>query len=194
MTDQEFNRRMVRTVWTVAGTVAIVAALWAARDALMLIYVSGLIAMGFSPLVRLIERPKAGHLRIPRTLAILTIYLAIIGVIVVVGLLVVPTLVDQAAALWERLPQYFSDFQRVLIPYRLMARRVTLEEAVQNAPAGSGGSAVTTVLSALWSVTGGVLGIITIIILSFYLLIEAESLMQYATRFVPARQRAHVVA
>src|SRR6185295_4578102 len=59
--------------------------------------------------------------------------------------------------------------------------------------AGAGGNAVTTVVTALWTGVGGVLGVITIVIRSFYLLIEAEALMQYATGFLPIRPRAHVV-
>ena len=55
-----------------------------------------------------------------------------------------------------------------------MIHRVTLEEAVQNAPAGTGGNAVGTVLVAISSLIGGIFGLITILILSFYLLIEAE--------------------
>ena len=55
-----------------------------------------------------------------------------------------------------------------------MTQRVTIEEAVQSAPAGSGGNAVGTVLSARVSVIGGVFGVVTILILSFYLLVEAR--------------------
>jgi len=194
ISDQEFNRRMLRTVVTVAAVGVLIATLWAARDALMLVYVSSLIAMGFSPLVRLIERPGARQRRghVPRVLAILAVYLAIIGTFALIGLLVVPALVEQATALWERLPQHFNNFQHLLIRYKLTTRPVTLQEAVQNAPAGSGGNAVATVLTALSSVMGGVLGLVTIVILSFYLLIEGDRLMQYAARFMPAPQRAQV--
>src|SRR5437867_3121942 len=158
VTDQEFSHRMVQTVLTVAAVVVGLAALWAAREALMLIYVSALMAMGFSPLVRLIEQPgqRIGMRRIPRVFAILVIYLAIIGVFVLAGLIVVPPLIEQATTLWDRLPQHFNDFQRVLIRYHLMTRRVTLQEAVQNAPAGTGGNAVNAVLAAIWGVMGGV--------------------------------------
>jgi predicted PurR-regulated permease PerM len=41
-------------------------------------------------------------------------------------------------------------------------------------------------------VIGGVFGVITILILSFYLLIEAEPIFNYLIRFVPASKRAHV--
>ena len=187
---------MVRTVLTVAGVVILIAIMWAARDALMLVYVSALIAMGFSPLVRLIERPATRKRRraMPRVFAIFAVYLAIVGIFVIVGLLVIPPLLDQATALWERLPQHFNDLQRVLIRYKLETRMVTLQEAVQNAPAGSGSNAVSTAWAAIWSVVGGVFGLVTIIILSFYLLIEGDTVMTYATRFVTPGQRAHVTA
>jgi hypothetical protein len=38
------------------GTAILVAILWAAREALLLIYISALIAMGFSPIVGVLER------------------------------------------------------------------------------------------------------------------------------------------
>jgi predicted PurR-regulated permease PerM len=194
-TDREFNRRMVKTVLTVAGLLTLLAALWVARDALMLIYVSCLIAMGFSPLVKLIQHPgrwERGR-RVPRVLAILTVYLAIIGIVGLIALLVVPALIDQATALWEHLPEHFNDLQRILIRSRLMTRAVTLQEAVQSGPVG-GGNPVGTVITAITSVLGGVFGVITIVILSFYLLIEAEGLMRTVTRFVPQGQRAHFAA
>jgi predicted PurR-regulated permease PerM len=194
ISEQEFTRRMVRTVFTVAAVGITIAFLWAAREALILVYISALLAMGFSPLVRLIQRPRAPGARggIPRLAAILTVYLAIIGAIVVLGLLIVPPLVAQATALWSRVPQHFNDFQRILVRYGVTTQSVTLQEAVQNAPVGPGGNAVSTVLLALWGLVGGVFGLITIVILSFYFLIEAESLFQYGIRFVPSRQRGHV--
>ncbi len=199
LSDHDFNRRMLRTVLTVTAVVLVLAVLYAARDALMLIYVSALIAMGFSPLVRVIEhvRPDSGRRRVPRGLAILVVYVAIVAVLALVALAVVPPLVEQAGDLWAKMPQAFNNLQRFLIGHHLMTHRVTLEEAVQNAPAGASGSAVSavnTMLGALWSVVGGVFGLITMLILSFYLLLEAESLFNYAARFIPAPRREGVQA
>ncbi len=194
LTDREFTRRLLQTVLTVAGIAVLLAALWAAREALLLIYVSALIAMGFSPLVRLIERPGTarGRWRVPRWLAILVIYFGIVAIIVLVGLMVIPPLVAQAVALWEKIPAEFNRLQAFLIRYKLMTRPITLAEAVQNAPSGSGSNAVGTVLVALSSLIGGVFGLITILILSFYLLIEAQPMFEYLVRFVPAGRRADV--
>jgi len=188
ISDQEFGRRMVRTVFTVAAVVLVIFALWVAREALMLIYISALIAMGFSPIVRVLERVRG----VPRWLAILVIYLAIVAVLVLVGLMIIPPLVAQAATLWAKMPAYFNEFQTYLIKHKLMLHRVTLEEAVQSAPTGTGGNAVGTVLVAISSLIGGVFGFITILILSFYLLIEAQSMFEALMRFAPAGRRADV--
>ena len=54
--DRDFTYRLVQTVATIAAAGILLSALWAVRDALMLIYLSALIARGFSPRVVLIER------------------------------------------------------------------------------------------------------------------------------------------
>jgi len=188
--DREFTRRMVQTVFTVAAVIIAVAALWAARSAVMLIYVSAIVAMGFSPTVRILERPR----RVPRTIAILFLYLSIVAALTLVGLTVIPPLVDQAGDLWNRAPKAFAEFQQFLIKYHLMTHRVTIQEAVENAPPGSGGTAINTVFLALWSVVGGLFGIVTILILSFYFLIEGETLFEHLTRWFPESSRAKVSA
>src|SRR5262249_26155104 len=132
LSDQQFTRRLVQTVLVVTAAGIILAALWAPREALLLIFVSALMAMGFSPLVRNIERRTGDDSRrVPRWFAILAIYIAVVAVFVLVGLLVIPPLVAQATALWARLPEDFDRFQRFLIRYKLMQRRITLAEAVQ---------------------------------------------------------------
>jgi predicted PurR-regulated permease PerM len=188
---------MIRTVLTVTAVVIIGAAMWAARSALMLIYVSAIIAMGFSPMVRFADRPRRvsgeKRVRVRRTLAILTIYVTIIAIFVAVALTVVPPLADQASQLWDRLPKLFRDFQDFLRRHRLLTQRVTLEQAVQTASVGESGNAVGTVMSAISSVVGGVFGLVTILILSFYLLVEGQALFDFVTRLVPDASRERFV-
>jgi len=194
ISDRDFTRRMLQTVLTVAVVMIVLFALWAAREAILLIYISALIAMGFSPLVREIERPnaKSRRWRIPRGLAIFVIYLAIVSAFVIVGLMVIPPLVAQATALWDKLPAEFNRLQTFLVRRKLMTRTITLAEAVQSAPTGSSTNAVETLFVAVSSVIGGVFGVITVLILSFYLLIEANSMFEYLVRFVPLGRRADV--
>jgi predicted PurR-regulated permease PerM len=194
ISDRDYTRRMLETVATIAGVAILLAVLWVARDALLLVYISALLAMGLSPLVKIIERrrPDTATARVPRWLAILSIYAVLVAVVVFIGVLVVPPLVAQGSALWARLPSEFNRFQSFLIKHRLTTHRVTLEEAVQNAPSGTGGNAVGTALIAISSLIGGIFGLITILILTFYLLIEAGSMFEYLVRFAPAGRRADI--
>jgi predicted PurR-regulated permease PerM len=200
ITDREFTRRMLQTVFAVAGVITLAFALWEAREALLLIYISGLIAMGFAPLVRNLERGhplrnsegRAENVgRVPRWFAILVIYLTVVAIFVVVALIVIPPLIAQATALWARVPDEFNRFQKTLIHYNLMRRPITLAEAVQSAPTGSA-DAVGTVLIALSTFAGGIFAVVTVLILSFYFLIETQTMFEYLIRFVPVERRGDV--
>ena len=186
-------------LWTITMSLIAIVILWSAylvRSVLLLIYVSGLLAVGFSPIVRLIERQKAlpiGTKRFPRWLAILILYLAIIGVLTLIGVLVIPPLVHQAVMLWTALPDMFDRAQQFLIEKGLLRERITLREAMERAP-GSGSDAVGAVVSAVTNVAGGVFGVITILILTFYLLVEAEALRASFLRLFPRERRPRIAA
>jgi len=180
-------------------TALAVVILWAAflvRDVLIIIYISGLFAIGFSPTVRLIERQKLlpiGTKRFPRWMAILVLYLMIIGVLVGIGFLVVPPLVKQARQLWTELPAMLERGTQFLVAKGVIDHPITWREAVQQAPTG-GSDTVGTVLSAVVGIVGGVFGFVTILILTFYLLVEGDQLRAWLLRLFPRDRRAEAAA
>lgn len=179
----------------VALAVIIVWCGYLVRDVLLLVYVSGLLAIGFSPVVRFIQRQKAlpiGTRR--RWLAILVLYLAILGTLTGIGFLVIPPLNRQAQQLFAALPGMFDRAQEFLIQQGILTEHVSLTEAVKKAPAGHGGEAVGTVLDAVASVIGGLFGLLTILILTFYILIEADHLSTAMLRLFPTHSRKRVDA
>ena len=192
--SREDPRGLIR--YALAGGALTVILLWAlylARNALVLIYVSALVAIGLGPLVNAIERRGHGlatRRRVPRWLAILTIYLAIIGILVGIGMLVFPPLVSQARELWSQIPEAVHKAQQWLIDRGWLNRELSVLEAVQQAPGKT--DAVGTVISAVMGVVGGVLGMITILILAFYLLLNADSLVTTFVRLFPREKRLRV--
>ncbi|HMF59227.1 MAG TPA: AI-2E family transporter [Vicinamibacterales bacterium] len=186
--------------WGIAMTALAVVILWCAylvREVLLLIYVSGLLAIGFSPIVRLIERQKAlpiGTRRFPRWLAILTLYLFILGTLTGIGFMIVPPLVHQGQQLWTALPDMFDRGQEFLIQKGILKEHLTLREAVARAPKTGSGQAVGTVMGAVVGVVGGLFGLLTILILTFYILVEADNLRDTMLRLFPRRNRTRVAA
>lgn len=179
-----------------ALTVAIMWALYHARHVLLLIYVAALVAIGLSPIVTAIEhrsdRLKSSR-RVPRWLAILTIYLLVLGVLVGIGMLVAQPLARQARELWADVPQLVNRGQQWLVDRGLLTDTITVREAVERAPVGST-DAVGRVFTAIWSVVGGVFGLLTILILAFYFLLDSNALFNAFVRLVPPEERVRVGA
>ena len=164
------------------------------RGVLLLIYCSMLLAIGFSPIVRLIERQTLlpiGSARFPRWLAILVLYVVILGTITLVGFLVIPPLVRQAQSFWNALPDMFERAQAFLISKGILSEHLTLREAVAKTPAG-GGDAASAIAGAVVNVVGGIFGVVTILILTFYLLVETKSLRDTFLHLFPKNQRSRV--
>jgi predicted PurR-regulated permease PerM len=176
-----------------AVTVVVMWALYHVRGALLLIYVAAVVAIGLSPLVTAIERREDAltRHRVPRWLAILTIYLLIIGALVGVGMLVVPPLAAQMRDLWNATPDLLHRGQQWLIERGVISRELSVREAVERAPVG-GGDAVTTVFEAIWRFVGGIAGLVTILILAFYFLVDAENIVGTFVRLFPRTTRRQV--
>ena len=192
----EESRALIR--YAIAMAVLVGVLLWCAyivRHVLLLIYVSGIFAIGFSPIVRVIEHQKVLPIarRLPRWLAILILYVAILGSLALVIALIFPPLVEQGKALWARLPEMFERGQQFLIDKGILREHLTMREAVERAP-GTGGDAVTKVFGAVANVAGGIFGLVTILILTFYLLVDSWELREAALRLFPQKHRARADA
>jgi predicted PurR-regulated permease PerM len=194
----ESPRRLI--LWTIAMVVLTGLLLWAAwevREVLLLLYISALLAVGFSPIVRGIERQKVipiGTRRLPRWLAILILYLVFIGIIVGIFLTIVPPLVRQARDLAVALPGMIDRAQDFLIYHGLIDHRITLREAVTKGPLPDASGYVDTVFSAVGSIIGGLFGFFTILILTFYLLVDADNLLGGFLQLFPRDRRPRVAA
>jgi len=190
-------RSLIRYAITMVALAVIV--VWCAyevRDALLIIYVSAILAIGFSPIVRIIERQKLlpiGSARFPRWLAILILYVAILGTVALALFLTFPPLVQQGQALWDHAPEMFERGQQFLISKGWLHQHLTMSEAVAKAP-GSGGDTVSKVAGAVANVAGGIFGIVTILILTFYILVDSANLRGSALRLFPRDKRGRVDA
>src|SRR6185436_12056945 len=98
-----------------------------------------------------------------------------------------------ARDLWAAAPDLLHRGQLWLIQRRLLRREITVMEAVQQAP-GSGTDAVTTVVSAIWGIVGGVFGVVTILIVAFYLLVDSANIVRTFVRAFPRSERTRVSA
>ena len=197
MSTRDTDDRRPLILWTITMAllgVVMIYALYLVREVLLLLYVSGIFALGFSPIVRWIERQRVLSVggRLPRWLAILILYIVILGAIAGVCALIFPPLISQARGFWEQLPDLLARGQSFLIDRGLLQRQLSMQELLQRAPGGSGGDTVGRVVETAWGFFGGIFGLFTILILTFYFLIEAESIRGSFMRLFPRGRRTQV--
>ena len=175
-----------------AVTVFIAWAMWEVRDALLLIYISALIATGLSPLVDELERKRLLRQRVPRWAAILVIYVCIIAAVVGIGAMVIPPIVTQARELAMEVPRLLHNAQQWLINRGVLTREISAREAVQQTATNTAQDTLGFVANAVLGVIGGVFGLITVLVLAFYLLVDSTSLVLVFVRLFPREKRARV--
>lgn len=189
--------------WAIAMTALAVIVLWAAyqvRHVLLLVYISLLFAIGFGPIVRAVERLnvlRVGARRLPRWVAILALYLVVLCAIAAVVSAILPPLISQTRDFATRLPDMIDRGQQFLMDRGILDHKLTWQEALQHAPKSVGvgaTNAATTVFGAIAGVAGGVVGLVTILILTFYMLVESQSLLTGFVRLFPRHERARITA
>lgn len=178
----------------IAVTAILLWALYVIRGPLLLIYISALFATGLAPLVRVIERQRIvaiSRRRLPRTAAILVIYATVLGSVAGLAAAVTPPLVQQSQQFWKELPQHMDDAQAKLASWGLIASDTSFKDLLQQAPAGSG-DVVTVVLATLWGFVGGIFGVISILLLTFYLLVDADRVFKLFVRLFSLGDRHRI--
>ena len=179
-------KQTARTVLTVALVVGLLYVLWLLRDVVLLAVLAVFVAAALSGPVALVQRLT----NVPRALAILIVYLLAIGLVVVIGLIVIPPLVDEIEQFVRHVPHYIDEIrndsvlQRWDEKYGIVAK---LEGEANKLPSILSGAA-----SDLESVTIGaaesLAKTIAVLAIAFLLLLDAPRLfgLMY-DRMPPAR-------
>jgi predicted PurR-regulated permease PerM len=182
------DRLITRAVVTLLVGVVVLWTLYTIRGALLILYISGLLALGVSPIIRRLERLLLfGAFRVPRWAAILILYFGLVGLGAAVVAITLPVLLAQAAELWQEIPSAVLSLQGRLVHYHVLDHQWTLDEVIKGLP-GSG-QALAVVLGAVQSVIGTIGTTVAILVLPYYLLVEADSLQTGMLKLFPPDRR-----
>ena len=181
------TRRLIATAVAYAlGGIVLLWVLFLVREVLLVLYVAGLLAIGFSPAVRWLERRHTDR-RLPRWAAILALYVILLSTIAGIVLSVIPPLVTQAGELWANLPSYLDRLQGQLVSRGLISHTYTWSELLKT---GSTGVAISGVLGAVRGVMSVIAVLVTLLVLPYYLLLEGHALQVGFVKLFPRSRRA----
>ncbi len=174
-TKVEISYRTILFVFIIIATVWF---LHEIKDVILLLFVAFILTSALNPLVDRIE-----SWRFPRSLAILLLYLIGLLIIGVTSTTIFPPLIGESVRLGNLLPNYFSNILStlnlgVLIPETLSNQLGLVGESVFRITLGVFSNIITTV---------------TILVFTFYLLLERKHLESHIGHFVGEERRIYIV-
>jgi predicted PurR-regulated permease PerM len=155
-------KRPIHAGIVLIAVVATLAALWLAREIVLLGFLGVLIAVVFSFPVRWLSRV------LPRGLAVIVVLLVLVGAAVGLGLVIAPTLSREFRELQQRAPQAFESARNYLS--RSAPGGEQLAQKAPEAVKQVGEKAV----PALLAVVSGITGIVLVIVLGAFLVAQPE--------------------
>jgi predicted PurR-regulated permease PerM len=185
----------VRLLLVVSGFVGTILLIWQVWPALLLISVSFFLALALNPSVSALSRRLPGKSRVLATLIAYVLILGVIGSFIYVA---VPPTIDQTVHFVNNLPSYINNLREqpgfvasavndFISRYQLQDELAKVVEGVQtqafNSLGGIGGSVVAGVSSFLV----GLVTIITLLVLTFLMLIEGPQWQRRIFSLIPDR-------
>jgi predicted PurR-regulated permease PerM len=186
-------RFRARTVFAVLGIVLSVAVLLElillARQVLTWIFIALFLALALNPLVDWLQRHGLRH----RGLAAGTSYLIVFGVIGGLGAAFIPTIVDEVNKFVEAVPDYVDELTRGRGPLGFLESDYHIVERVRDAVRKGGAARIFgfsgTAIAVTKGVVTAVVASITIIVLTFFMLLEGPGWIQRLLSLLPERSR-----
>ena len=163
-------------------------------DVLTLVFVALVIAATLRPMVSSLR-----HRGVPKALAVLLIYLGILGVLAGLFVLVIPALVDQGGALVHGLPQVYASLIASLEKnpndaIRTLPQRLPTGDQLASQLQGVSSALLTGALGIGMGVLALLAQIVSILVLSIYLTVDQSRLERFWLSLAPAARRPELLA
>ena len=185
---------LVALFW-IAVALLLAIAILHTRTTLQWVAAAIFLALALDPAVSLIQRAWPGAGQMPRVLAILIVYLVALAALVFLTLHVFPPIVHDIEGLAHKLPGYVHDFenwannnqqfQELNDKYHI-TQKLTQEASTLPSHLSSGAS---TLGSLTVSLLEHLLAAITVITLTFFLLLDGRGMVERGTGRLPTLQR-----
>lgn len=164
--------------------------LYLIRDIVIIFIVALILATLINPLADWFAKK-----RIPRALAVLLIYIVLIGIISVIITMLVPPLIEQSSQLISKLGFYWDDIKNrfsVLKDLAITNGFVGADKDLSSFQSGLS-QAVSGIFSTLSGFFGGIVTFILILALTFYMVVEGDALKKFFRAIAPSKYQPHLV-
>lgn len=159
--------------------------------AVFIFLMAALLALLLNPLVMVLQR-----IRIPRPVGVSGVYLSLAVVLVVLVIVAVPPLVGQVQDFVDRVPDWYeqSDVWLSEVEDYLVERDIAVDVSEETLRMvewlrSRASTLATTALDVGLGVAGGLVSVLLVVIISFYMLIDGRRIYGYLCRILPGDER-----
>lgn len=178
-----------RSIIKIFATILALWFLFVIRDIIAILFIVFIMVAALDPVIDFLQ--KKG---MPRILSLISIYLILIGVLILIGWAIIPPVGDQIQLLSKNIPSYLEN----LLPF--IKEFATTENVAANLQKylQSFSSQLANLGVGFLGVTKGVLSgltaIILILILTFYILLENRTVKDYLKSILPPEQKDYIIS
>jgi len=174
-----------KTILKILGLVILFWFLWAIRDILVLLFVVLILVAAFHPTIDILEK----H-RVPRLLSVILLYLGLLLAFSFLIYLIVPPIIVQVNELTQNLPLYTEKTN--LLYGQIKDYLPSLQNNLENI-ANNLGKFTTNIWSAGLSIFGDLIYFITVLVLTFYALLEKNGLDAVLVSSLPLSHKEKIL-
>lgn len=189
------NRTVLRILALVLGSLLLLAAIKVAAHALTLIFIAFFLALALNAPVHWISKHLPGKKRGNRTLATAVSFFLVVLLLAGFVASIVPPLIRQTSSFIDAIPEYVEDLRdpdstlgRYVDKYNLNEQVEKLSDQVSEWASNATGGAVNTV----GRVGSNIVSALTVLVLTFMMLIEGPKWIRLGRRLTPDKKEAHI--
>jgi len=192
MNDSKTINISTSTILRVILIILFLVFLYLIRDVIIIFLFALIIASAIAPIVNLLEKIK-----IPRIFGALIVYIVVIGVLVLLISLIVPTVSHDIKNLASNLPNYIEKLSGKFDTLKqASAKYQAVISKLQSSLIGLGDllkSKSSNILSTAFGVFGGVFSFILILVISFYIAVLKKGVQRVLTHILPIQYRDYIL-
>lgn len=181
------------TVSSIIRIVIILILIWLLyilRDIVLILVVAVILASAINPWVVAMKKRK-----IPRVLGALVIYIILFGLFILIIGLFIPPIANQISDIshnfstyWNKASDYFNQLQNPTIKNSLLGN---LQNGLQSLQSNLG-KTTAGIFNALVTIFGGFISFITILVISFYMVIQEDAMRKFVSSLAPDKYQPYI--
>ena len=174
---------------TILKVLVVILLLWflfTIRDILLLLLISVIISAAIDPLADYLAKK-----RVPRAISVLIVYALFIGIIAMVISLLVPPLIEQFQAISQS--DFAADFQNRIGDWRHALQNLGIDQQIGENIKSWAATISAGLVDTTRGVVTGLLSVITVLVVSFYLSAEENGMKNFIKYLVPFKSHAYAL-